>query len=229
MFPCDVNSARQTLKRKKNFKINPNKIQNIQLLSVAVEKFSVTVQQLKLDTSAGVYILASFFIPVLVWRAKGIWITEAHSSKTQIFLSSVWEGENKGKQREGTGRKGLSNMHLGKNLPVCFCREKQTKQNKKSKPRIQSMWVTNPSEGLSPSKTVARKGKGSLLPYNLNWLTRTAIKISAEKGRSSEIPRAGIKPWNTADVHSNTSTGTQSLLPVMLSPRSLEWFRNFKQ
>lgn len=67
---------------KKNFKINPNKIQNIQLLSVGVEKFSVAVQQLKLDTSAGLYTLTLFFIPVLVWRAGRIWITEAHSSKT---------------------------------------------------------------------------------------------------------------------------------------------------
>lgn len=62
-----------------------------------------------------------------------------------------------------------------------------------------------------------RKGKDCLAPIQLQLANKDSNQISAEEDRSSEIPGAGTKPWNTADVHSNAGTGTQALLPVMLT------------
>lgn len=62
-------------------------------------------------------------------KLKGIWSTEeSGTSESSIFILSIWERENKGKEREGAVWKGLSDNTLSKELPGVSVEKKHTQK-----------------------------------------------------------------------------------------------------
>lgn len=99
-------------------------------------------------------------------KLKGIWSTEeSGTSESSIFILSIWERENKGKEREGAVWKGLSDNTLSKELPGVSV---QKKTYTKTPRTPESRWVSDPSEQLLPMQPAARKAKDALLLYSLN-------------------------------------------------------------
>lgn len=98
-------------------------------------------------------------------KMKGIWSTEeSGTSESSIFISSIWERENKEEEREGTVWKGLSDNTLSKELPGVSRQKTHTKTHRTP----ESTWVSDPSQQLLPMQSAARKAKDALLLYSLN-------------------------------------------------------------
>lgn len=157
----------------------------IQLLSVTLEKYNVTVQKLKLGLKLGCVAfrqnpeLLLYACPVPEGKKRGIWSTEeSHPLECYVFISSVWERENQEKKREGTGQKGLSDTHLENHFSVWVC----TKKTPRTPASESALHQTSACRSLAP-----RQFKWGRVQC---WLTTTVLTNFCWEGQTQRTQRA---------------------------------------